>query len=244
MFYVVASQAEDRGADAGIFFQQLLLSQELSISPSIILKVLWNWRSDWGSHTMKTMCGSVSAVRRMIGSLISDATLGMIGPARLTWNVKNQGAHEALSYFGRSESARLGMMFSWSLSSMSTSEFPAEKHLWIVTGGCSRASKDDCFGWWLVSICLLHVSFHWDLEADGCFHRCCICKSLFVGILLRICLTRCFHFPKAKIMLLATCQNTTLLIDALCITLKQVLSAVQQSSTPTSRRQSIIEYKA
>ena len=144
VFYVVASQAEDRGADAGMFFQQLLLSQELSISPPIILKVLWNWRSDWGSHTMKTMCGSVSAVRRMIGSLISDATSGMIGPARLTWNVKNQGDHEALSYFGRSESARLGMMFSW--SSMSTSEFPAEKHLWIVTGGCYWVRMD--IPWW------------------------------------------------------------------------------------------------
>lgn len=144
VFYVVASQAEDRGADAGIFFQQLLLGQELSINPSIILKMTWNWHGDLGNHTMKTMCGSVSAVKRMIGSLISDDASGMIGPRRLTWNLKNQGDHEALRYFGQSESVRRGMMFAW--SSMNTSEFPAEKHLWIVTGGCYWIRMD--IPWW------------------------------------------------------------------------------------------------
>eukprot|EP00435_Cladocopium_sp_Y103_P048181 s2760_g14.t1 len=143
-FYVVASQAEDRGADAGIFIQQLLLARELSISPTIIFKARWNSHRDWGSLTMQTMCGSVSAVRRTIGSLTADAMSGMIGPAKLTWNLKSQEGHEALNYFGRSEKIQLGMMSSWSL--MSTSDFPAEKHLWIVTGGCYWVRMD--IPWW------------------------------------------------------------------------------------------------
>jgi hypothetical protein len=142
-FYVVASQAEDRGADAGIFIQQLILARELSISPTVIFKAHWKHR-DVGSLAMETMCGSVAAARRIINSLTADAMSGMVGPAKLTWNLKNQEGHAALNYFGRSEKIRLEMMFSWSV--MSPSDFPAEQHLWIVTGGCYWVRMD--IPWW------------------------------------------------------------------------------------------------
>ena len=142
--YIIASQAEDRGADVGIFLQQLLLMRELSVSPVIIFKLHWKFEQNWEALNLQPLCGSVSTVRRAIGAFTSDATSGIIGPPKLTWNLKDQEAHEVLNHFGGSKHVQHEMMSSWSL--ISNSDLPEEKHLWIVTGGCYWVRMD--IDWW------------------------------------------------------------------------------------------------
>ncbi|CAK9041769.1 Putative serine/threonine-protein kinase nek3 [Durusdinium trenchii] len=113
----VLSRAENRGADIGIFLQQLLLARELSLESDVIFKLHTKKRKAWRDLMIEPLCGSVQVVQSILQQFESDRMLGMMGPTNLTWRKEGPTEHVAfdLAKFGFDPDALREMNFVWSL---------------------------------------------------------------------------------------------------------------------------------
>ena len=115
--FSILSHAENRGADIGIFLQQLLLAQELWLESDVIFKVHTKKKKAWRNLMIEPLCGSMEAVTSIIDEFQKEPSLGMMGPTNLTWAKEGSTSHVAfnLSKFGFDQDALREMNFVWSL---------------------------------------------------------------------------------------------------------------------------------
>ncbi|CAK9047529.1 Putative serine/threonine-protein kinase nek3 [Durusdinium trenchii] len=134
--FTLLSRAENRGADIGVFLQQLLLARELSLDADLILKVHTKKRKAWRDLMIQPLCGSVEAVRGIIDQFMGDDTVGMIGPTNLTWKRVGPFNHVALnlSLPGFDKHAIKQMEFAWSLMHGPGVDLPPQR-TWLIVAG-------------------------------------------------------------------------------------------------------------
>ncbi|CAK9086846.1 unnamed protein product [Durusdinium trenchii] len=132
----ILSYAEDRGADNGVFLQQLLLAKDLLTDNDIILKL----HCSGGGHqdqvrnlSISDLCGSIDSVRAIIDQF-KDPVLGMVGPTNLTWSNNELTSHVAFNLTqGAFDSKSVQRMKEvWSL--MSEQRFPP-RTVWNIVFG-------------------------------------------------------------------------------------------------------------
>ena len=88
--YLVVAVGKNKGADIGLFLQQLVMNVELQLDVDIILKLHSKRKPLWRSLLVDSLCGSVDVVRRHLDALESDPMMAMIGPSKLTWGPDSQ----------------------------------------------------------------------------------------------------------------------------------------------------------
>lgn len=88
--YLVVAVGKNKGADIGLFLQQLVMNVELQLDVDIILKLHSKRKPLWRSLLVDSLCGSVEVVRRHLDALEADPMMAMIGPSKLTWGPDSQ----------------------------------------------------------------------------------------------------------------------------------------------------------
>lgn len=132
--FSVLSRAENRGADIGVFLQQLLLARELSLGTDLILKLHSKGHGPWRKLMVSDLCGSVQIVQSIVDQFVGDPTLGMVGPLNFTWTKQGPTGHVAFGRapFGFEPNAVRNMRIAWSF--MSSRDLPP-KSAWTIVAG-------------------------------------------------------------------------------------------------------------
>ena len=134
--FVVVSHTENRGADIGMFFHQLLLAKELSLEHDLILKLHSKGMKAWRELMIEQLCGSVDLASRIIDRFLKDkeGNIGLIGPSSLTWTRAGPIDHVpfGIGGFGFNELAIFQLQTAWNL--LGKAALPPEQSQTIVAG--------------------------------------------------------------------------------------------------------------
>ena len=135
---VVVSLGMNKGADLGLFLQQLW-NEEMNFE--VLLKIHSKRKAEWRGLAVDPLCGSVPIVQKNVARL-QNGSVGMIGPSGLTWGPKarHKDVFLKLGTKGYNEVAMQGMEAAWSLISPST-KLPKQKHWKIAAGSCFWVSR-------------------------------------------------------------------------------------------------------
>eukprot|EP00435_Cladocopium_sp_Y103_P011731 s1445_g3.t1 len=132
--HVVVALGANKGADIGLFLQQLLLNVDLQLEVDLIFKLHSKRKELWRSLLVDSLCGSVEVVRRNVEAMERSPNIGIIGPSKLTWGPDSQSFIELkLKKKGFNEVALRGMNTTWAVLDTG-SKFPDRKH-WIICAG-------------------------------------------------------------------------------------------------------------
>ena len=136
---VVVSLGVNKGADLGLFLQQLQLYEEMNFE--VLLKIHSKRKAEWRGLAVDPLCGSVAIVQKNVARL-QNGSVGMIGPSGLTWGPKARLKDVLLKLGtkGYNEVAMQGMEAAWSLISPNT-KLPKQKHWKIAAGSCFWVSR-------------------------------------------------------------------------------------------------------
>lgn len=132
--YVVVALGANKGADIGLFLQQLLLNVDLQLEVDLVFKLHSKRKELWRSLLVDSLCGSVEVVKRNVEAMERSPNIGIIGPSKLTWGPDSQSFIELkLKKKGFNEVALRGMNTTWAVLDTG-SKFPNRKH-WIICAG-------------------------------------------------------------------------------------------------------------
>ena len=144
--YDILSFVKRKGADNGVFLQQLLLAKELSLDHEIILKIHTKEELKWRHLMLEEICGSVERVRGIIRKFQRDRSVGLVGPTSFTWSQKSPSDHIALGQekFAFNQKAIQQMEL---LSSLMKWNTLPPKSLWTVVAGSCYFVRANLAAW-------------------------------------------------------------------------------------------------
>eukprot|EP00435_Cladocopium_sp_Y103_P036083 s31_g9.t1 len=130
----VLAVGANKGADIGLFLQQLLMNLELQLDFDILFKLHSKAKESWRNLLVESLCGNVEVVRRNVEALQDNPNIGLIGPSKLTWGPDSQSFIELdLKKYGFTDLAIRGMNTTWSILGTG-STLPAKRH-WMICAG-------------------------------------------------------------------------------------------------------------
>ena len=142
------SQVENRGADIGVFLQQLLLARELFLGSHLILKAHTKKMKKWRDLMMDSLCGSPETVRNIVNKFLEDDDIGIMGPTNLTWRESGPNDHVAMKLQKPAfDKLAVGQMeFAWRVLTNSETPLPPKRN-WTIIAGSFFWTRPDLYVW-------------------------------------------------------------------------------------------------
>jgi|ERR1712194_650283 len=131
----INSSLANKGADIGLFFQQVLALRDPS-KHGVLLKIHTKSNDLWRCSMLKSLCGSAKQVREILARFDGEPGLGFIGPWALTWKWATpiHETYESLGPFGfQYDRIEKKMKLMWG-ALFPNSSFPF-RHQYLIAAG-------------------------------------------------------------------------------------------------------------